>query len=105
VNEPCTDHPDTVTDLVAKTLEVDGDELEVEYEDGYEIVYAIRGGQGIGIAELRSNSQQAEALRRRLEKLARRAGIVSIQGTDYRLKVTRYESFGETAYRVAVKRA
>ena len=88
--------------LVAKAIELGAHVLEIEYKDGYEEVYALKGNTGVGIAMLPSNGSEATILRRQLHDSTRRKRRVSVEGSRYSLRVSEYDSFGETAYRVEI---
>lgn len=79
--------------------------LEVEYKDGYEEVFGLTGGVGFGIARFRSTSREAAALRAELRQIARKARRLILQGGEYEVRARVFDSFGETAYRVALRPA
>ena len=91
---------DTLEQLIAKALELHAERLEIEYKDGREEICAMRGNIGVGIASLESSSDEALALRERLDKIRKKPANVRVQGETYRLKVRIYSSFGEEAYRI-----
>ena len=79
--------------------------LEVEYKDGYERAFAAKAGMGFGIASFRSSSPEAGALRDELHRLAKRKRrIVVVDGLRYELRAGIYDSFGEEAFRVDLRR-
>ena len=88
--------------LGAEQLEV---EYEVEYKDGYEELTAIAGDFGIGIGSLRSTSQDAATLWHELYQCARRKRQIVVDGDKCELHGRTYDSFGEQAYRVRLRRA
>ncbi|OGV69850.1 MAG: hypothetical protein A3K19_29040 [Lentisphaerae bacterium RIFOXYB12_FULL_65_16] len=98
-------NPDEIlVQLVATAVECGAEWLEIEYEDGREQVYAGRGCTGVGIAALDASGAEATALREQLHAARRRGKPIVVEGVSYRLSVTAYESFGETAYRVEIRR-
>lgn len=88
--------------LVAKTVELGGNELDVEYKDGHESVCAMKDNVGFGIASLDSSSAEAREFRNRLYAMTKKKVIITIQGKSYALKAELYDSFGEDAFRVAI---
>ena len=60
---------------------------------------------GFGIASFRSSSPEAGALRDELHRLAKRKQrIVVVDGLRYELRAGIYDSFGEEAFRVDLRR-
>jgi hypothetical protein len=98
-----TSSSDLIARLIADTLRLGGDELDVEYKDGCESVCAMRGNVGIGIASLDSSSPDARALRKRLYAMTKKKDIVSVDGKSYKLTAELYYSFGEDAFRVTIR--
>lgn len=90
--------------LVADAIRRGADFLEVEYKDGYEVVVAGEGGVGLGIARFRSSSPEALTLREELSRLTKRKHRVTVDGSQYELRGSVYESFGEAAFRVQLHR-
>ena len=99
-----TESNDILLELVAKTLAVGAYEMEVEYEDRKEHVFAFQEGVGFGIASLDASSGEAQALREALYQIRRKQKIVTIEGVKYRLRARIYESFGEDVFRVTIKK-
>jgi hypothetical protein len=91
--------------LAVEAIGLGADELEVEYKDGCEWAFAAKAGLGFGIASFRSSSPEAGALRDELHRLAKRKRrIVVVDGLRYELRGHSYDSFGEEAYRVDLRR-
>ena len=88
-----------LADLVEKSILLGGDALEIEYKDGKEWVTALRGNVGIGIGSM--TCDEAKPLFDELKTL-RRKRVITIQGSDYRLRFREYESFGEWVYRIDI---
>ncbi len=80
------------------------DTIEVEYKDGNEQVFAVRGGVGYGIARLDSSSDQAASLREELYGLTRKKRRVIIGDAEYELRARVYDSFGDDAFQVKLRR-
>ena len=97
-------HEGIVERLAAEAIRLGADLVEVEYKDDYEEVIAAGGGAGYGIARFRSSSPQAIALREELYRLAKRRQRITVDGIQYELRGRVYESFGEDAFRVQLRR-
>lgn len=89
--------------LAEDAQKLGADELEIEYKDGRDEVFAFKGDRGLGIANFESSSEEAGALRRELCAVGQRSRVVTLSGVSYRLTVTRFDSFGEVAFRVEIK--
>lgn len=90
--------------LAAEAIRRGADLLDVEYKDGYEEIVAAKGGLGHGIARFRSSSPEAVTLREELHRIAKRKQCVTVDGSKYELRGSVYESFGEDAFRVQLRR-
>lgn len=90
--------------LIAKAIQWGADTLEVEYRDGCHEVTAMKGGFGVGIARLPSLGVRARALREELLALRTRTATVTVRGVEYEIRSRVYESFGETAFAVRLRR-
>jgi hypothetical protein len=99
-----TESNDILLELVAKTLAVGAYEMQVEYEDRKEHVFAFQEGVGFGIASLDASSEEAQALREALYQIRRKQKIVTIEGVEYRLRARIHQSFGEDVFRVTIKK-
>lgn len=95
---------DVVLGLVAEAVRLKAAELDVEYKDGYEDVYAMSGATGFGIARFVSSSSEGKSLRKGLYAIRKKSRIVEIAGQTYAVKSTVYNSFGEDAFRVQIKK-
>ena len=74
-----TESNDILLELVAKSLAVGAYEMQVEYEDRKEHVFAFQEGVGFGIASLDASSEEAQALREALYQIRRKQKIVTIE--------------------------
>lgn len=92
-------------DLVAKVIEADAREMEVEYKDGREEVFAVCSGIGVGIASLDSSSEEARLLREELYAIAEKRQVLHIADCAYVLRVRIVENFGEDMFYVTIKRS
>jgi len=90
--------------LVEQAVRLGADSLEVEYKDQHKEVSAMKGRIGIGIASFHSSSPEAAALRGELYDLAEHAGFLLVSGVKYEIRCTTFESFGEDAFEVHLRR-
>jgi len=90
--------------LIAKAIRFGADTLEVEYRDGYREVSAMKGGFGVGIARFPSGGRRATSLCEELLALRKRKATVTVRGVEYAIRSRVYESFGETAFEVRLRR-
>ena len=93
-----------VEQIAAEAIRLGVEELEVEYKDGYEEVFAVKGAVGFGIASLRSSSPQAASLRHELYGITKKKRRLTIGDSEYELRARIYDSFGEDAFRVQLRR-
>jgi len=93
----------SLDDWLTRAIELGGDGLEIEYKGGYEEICAMKGNFGVGIGEIKSNSREAAALRDELWSLRNRTKRIEVSGTVYKARVTTFDSFGETAYRIKIR--
>ena len=77
--------------------------IEAEYKDGFEEICAMRNGVGVGIARFPSAGAESAALRSELQAVVRKKRRVVIEGQECELHGQSYESFGETAFRIALR--
>jgi len=89
-------------ELVEKAIKSGGSEIEIEYKDGREQVFAVSQGIGVGIASLDSKSEQARSLRDELYRIAKRKKMIRF-GCGYGLQVRIFDSFGEDAFHIIIK--
>jgi hypothetical protein len=94
-----------VDDVVTQAIRLGAGAIEVEYKDRYEWVFATQGSFGYGIARFRSLSPEAVALRKELYRLARRRRRIVVDEYKYELRCDVFDSFGEDAFRVELRRA
>jgi len=97
-------HESIVERLATKAIGLGADLLEVEYQDGHEQVFAARGEMGAGIASFPSSSPEAVILREELRGIAKKKRRIAVDGSQYELRGRVYESFGEDAFRVELRR-
>ena len=93
-----------VKELASEAIRLGAETLEVEYKDGFEEVFAVKGGVGYGIAKLRSSSREAASLRDELRWITKRKRRMTACDCEYELRGRVYESFGENAFRVELRR-
>ena len=93
------------TEIVSKAIEIGADKLEIEYKDGYEEVFTLKGGRGFGIAKLESSSEEAALLREELYVIGKRKkGRIRTADAHYDVNVEIFDSFGEDAFRVTLEK-
>ena len=86
-----------------RAIELDCDELELEYKNGRETLYAMKNGMGVGIASLESSSKAAKDLRKELYLISKRPRKIGVAGKGYLVKARIFDSFGEDAFHVVLK--
>jgi hypothetical protein len=96
---------DVLAEVVARVLSTGATEFEVEYKDGEEHVVAFSGTVGVGVAAFRSDSDEAQELRRQLYALNKKRREIIHSGIEYVLRVKVFDSFGEDAFRVKIARS
>ena len=104
MNNPQANPDGILVRLVTEAVRYGADELDIEYREGCEDVCAMKDGMGFGIARLDSSGEEACALRAQLRAIGKKGATVSAGGASFSLRVNKYESFGETAYRVRIER-
>jgi hypothetical protein len=97
-------HESIVERLATQAIGLGADLLEVEYKDGHEQVLAAKAGVGNGIASFQSSSPEAAVLREELYGIAKKKRRIAVGGSQYELRGRIYESFGEDAFRVELRR-
>ncbi|MGH8628234.1 MAG: hypothetical protein ACREYC_24215 [Gammaproteobacteria bacterium] len=95
---------DVLLELVARAIKAGADDMEIEYKNGREEVFAVRSGIGVGIASLDSKSEEARLLREELYAIAAKKRGVRISGCTYTVRVQIFDNFGEDAFRITIKR-
>jgi hypothetical protein len=86
--------------FAGEAIRLGADELEVEYDDGKDQIYALKGGSGFGIGRI----PWSTALRKELSAITRRKRVIVVDGVKVELRAKSFDSFGETAYRVKLQR-
>jgi hypothetical protein len=94
-----------VDHFAAKAIRLGADRLEVEYKDGREQIDACKQALGFGIGSLDSSDLAAKELCDELWAMRRRKREITVDGVRYELRCSVYDSFGETAFRVAIQKA
>jgi hypothetical protein len=92
-----------LAEVFRKALELNSTEIEIEYKDGYEEIFACRDNFGGGIGELKSDSEEAEMLRSFLYGAKRATTFVD--GSDkFQFSVRIEEDFGEDTFHIQFKK-
>ena len=71
--------------LLAKAISLGANQLEVEYKDRCEEVFAVKSGFGLGIANFRSSSPEAKSLLSGLYALAKKEAMREDRRTHVRV--------------------
>jgi len=90
--------------LAAQAIRLGADELEVEHKDGREVVFVMKSGMGVGISNLLGSSRQAGAFCRDLYAVTKKKRRVIVDDVTYDLRCHIFDSFGEDAFRVELRR-
>ena len=96
---------DVVVRFVKKALDLGATEIEVEYESGWEHIFAVGGYSGVEIGSLKSSGKEARALREALCDIREQPRKLMVGGSQYALTVRIHQSFGEDVYRITIKKA
>ena len=99
-----TQQKSLVQELLAKAIRYGGDMLEVEYKNHYEEVFVMRNGIGFGIARFKSSSIHGAFLLKELYDLAKKKRRIVLDNEEYELRARIYDSFGEDAFRVQLRK-
>ena len=99
-----TQQKSIVQELVAEAIRAGADMIEVEYDEGYEEVYIRKDNIALGINRFNSSSPEATFLRKELYDLAKKKRRIVVDNKEYELRARIYESFGEDAFRVQLRK-
>ena len=91
--------------LVVQAITGGAKTLRVEYDEGYEEVYACQGDVGVSIGcRIPSSSEDAKSLRAELYAMGKQPRRAEVGGRIYELRCRTYDSFGENAFEVKFRR-
>jgi hypothetical protein len=96
-------HQAIVERFAVEAIRLGAESLEVACKDGCEKVFAAKGGLGVGLARIRSSSPEAATLREELRRIVSRKRRIAVAESQYELRGSVYESFGEDAFRVEIR--
>lgn len=96
--------PSIVDQYIIAAIGLGAEAVDIEYSGGFEEVFASKQRVGYGIGRLRSSSSEAVILREELQHLARRKRRLTVGTEEYELRARVYQSFGEDAFRVDIRR-
>jgi hypothetical protein len=99
-----TEQKSIVQGLVAKAIRCGADMIEVEYDEGYEEVYIRKDNLALGIDRFKATSAGASFLRKELYGLAKKKRRIVLDNEKYELRARIYDSFGEDAFRVQLRK-
>jgi hypothetical protein len=88
--------------LVVEAMRLGADEIYVEYKDRTEWVFASRHGAGFSIAQFKSSSPEAVALREELFRIAKKKERVAFGAAECELHTKIVESFGESEFHIKI---
>jgi hypothetical protein len=98
----------TLRSLIETAINCEADEIELEYvPEGFEVTY-FRGDTGVG--EVINDPESSEAIlselieRAKLKNKSRGTFKWNYAGTEHEIRVKEYESFGESAFRLYLKK-
>jgi len=98
------DEKSVLREFVEEAIRLGADTLEVEHKSPHEEIYFMKNGAGTGIT-LDSSSDRAMSLRQELHALAKRKRRrFAFGGAQYELRARVYDSFGEDAFEVKLRR-
>lgn len=89
--------------IFRKALELNSNEIEIEYKNGYEEIFAYRNNFGAGIGNLKSNTEEAEMLRSLLYGAQKTTTIVD-NADKFQFSVKIEEDFGEDTFHIRFKK-
>jgi len=91
--------------LIAQAIAGGAETLRIEYDEGYEEVFACQGDAGVSIGcRIPSSSEDAKSLRAGLYALRKHHRRIDLGGRTYELRCRIYDSFGEDAFEVKFRR-
>jgi hypothetical protein len=93
----------TLDGLASEAIRQGADSIDIEYKDGCEEVYFMKGGVGAGIT-LPSSSPEVKSLLEELHGVKKRGRRITVDGCEYDLRVRIWDSFGEDAFCVSLRR-
>jgi len=94
-----------LVDLLAKAEKMGANEIEIEYKDGYEEVFACGSNLGLGIDRIKAGTQEASQFLSSIRYIVQRKRK-TLQSGDlkYRIDIEVYDSFMEDAYLIRFAR-
>jgi hypothetical protein len=99
-----TEQKSILQGLVAKAIRCGADMIEVEYDEGYEEVYIRKDNLALSIDRYKTTSSRASFLRKELYGLAKKKRRIVLDNEEYELRARIYDSFGEDAFRVLLRK-
>jgi len=90
--------------LIAEAVGLGADTIQVESRDGYEEICVLKGGVGFEIARWPSSGRPASLLRKELHDLRKKRAKATVSGAEYEIRARAYDSFGDTAFEVRLRR-
>ena len=97
-----------LADLIAEAAECNADWLDVESNRGTFEISAMKGHSGIGIADIETSSSEGSEGCELWEELntieGKKSKVIHTSVGAFQVKVSTYDSFGETCYRVRMRK-
>jgi hypothetical protein len=93
-----------VQGLVAEVIRCGAEMIQVEYDEGYEEVYIRKDNVALGIDRFNASSPEAAFLRKELYGLVKKKRRIVVDNKEYELRAHIYDSFGEDAFRVRLRK-
>ena len=93
-----------IQELGTEAIRRGADMIEVEYDEGYEDVYLRKDNVGITVARFKASSSKAMLLKKELYGLTKKKQRIAIENALYEFSARVYDSFGEDAFRVQLRR-
>lgn len=97
------DQKSVLAQVIREAEQWGANEIEVEYQDGYEEIFIRDGKILFGIERFKSTSKAAEELRKGLYDL-RKVKNIKVLDQSYKVNVDVYNSFGEDAFKFEFQR-
>jgi hypothetical protein len=99
-----SEHNSIVQEFAAEAIRCGADMIEVEYDEGYEEVYIRKDNLALGIDRIQASSSATAFLRKELYGLTKKKRRIVVENGEYELRARIYDSFGEDAFRVQLRK-
>jgi len=99
-----TQQKSIVHEIAVEAIRGGADMIEVEYDEGYEEAYIRKDNVALGIDRFNASSPEAAFLRKELYDLVKKKRRIVVDNKEYELRARIYDSFGEDAFRVQLRK-